>query len=276
MLGAISAIASDDIWAIGNHGIASIDHRPFIVHWNGSDWSVFEPRPAPLYRGTSDIAAISPEDVWVSAEKSDGTLFGRIPVFLHWDGSTWTEFDSPGGRNLTAIAADDVWAADERAISHWDGHEWTLVAATDPFTENRILSDVVALGPCDVRGVGWSGVADEQRTMSMTLTSGAATSVLPDAFPGSGKVLLGAFPNPFRPQTTLSWELPVAPDVRLTIFDVAGRQVARLVDERQGAGLHTAAWNGRDERGAPIGPGTYFARLESGELITTRKIVLSR
>ncbi len=71
------------------------------------------------------------------------------------------------------------------------------------------------------------------------------------------KVLgLASYPNPFNPSTTLSYDLPKDARVRLVIYDVLGREVARLVDKRLEAGYHSVIWNGR---GVPTG--LYIARL---------------
>lgn len=77
------------------------------------------------------------------------------------------------------------------------------------------------------------------------------------------------FPNPFNPTTTIAFDLPRADHVRLSIFNVLGRQVATLVDERLGAGSHEAVWDAAD-----AATGIYFYRLSTGAFSTTRKMVL--
>jgi hypothetical protein len=83
-------------------------------------------------------------------------------------------------------------------------------------------------------------------------------------------------PNPFRPQTTMTYSLARPGAVRLVGYDVRGRRVVTLVNERQPAGRHSLTWNGLDEGGAPLGAGVYFMRLEVGEEAHTRKITLRR
>jgi hypothetical protein len=95
--------------------------------------------------------------------------------------------------------------------------------------------------------------------------------------PGAAAVLLPAAPNPFNPRTTLRFELPVAAPVDLRILDVAGRLVAVL---RSGAvmdaGLHAAAWDGRDRLGRAVASGSYVARLEAGGRVRTTRLCLVR
>jgi len=94
--------------------------------------------------------------------------------------------------------------------------------------------------------------------------------------PVSGEILRCA-PNPFNPQTTISYELPNQTSVNLRIFDLAGRLVDVLVDgEMMSAGTHTAMWNGRDAHDRSMPSGTYFYRLESDGFVETRRMTLIR
>jgi hypothetical protein len=81
-------------------------------------------------------------------------------------------------------------------------------------------------------------------------------------------------PNPFNPSTTIRYELGAAADVRLRVFDAAGRRVRTLVDAREGAGPHAVVFDGRDDAGRPMASGVYFYRLEAGAYAQTRKMVL--
>jgi flagellar hook assembly protein FlgD len=81
-------------------------------------------------------------------------------------------------------------------------------------------------------------------------------------------------PNPFNPYTRIDFELDRARPVRLAVYDLAGRLVRRLVDRTLEAGRHNTVWDGRDQRGLRVASGVYFYRLESGDLLRTRKMVL--
>jgi hypothetical protein len=85
----------------------------------------------------------------------------------------------------------------------------------------------------------------------------------------------GNYPNPFRTQTTLRFDLPEAADVRLAIYDVMGRRVATLVDQPMQAGRHEVIWAGRGRSGS-LGSGVYFARLHAGGHTATRRMTLVR
>ena len=83
-------------------------------------------------------------------------------------------------------------------------------------------------------------------------------------------------PNPFNPVTTIRFELPTCSKVVLRVFDVSGRIVSTLVNRTLDAGQHTAIWNGNGEADGDFSSGVYFYRLEAGDFVATRKMVLLR
>jgi len=99
-------------------------------------------------------------------------------------------------------------------------------------------------------------------------------SVAPAPRP-DGFALLGAAPNPFNPSTEISFQMDQGGLVRLTVFDLAGREVARLMDGTRPAGRHSARWNGLTAQGRPVATGVYLARLEHrGRAQVTRLLLV--
>ena len=86
--------------------------------------------------------------------------------------------------------------------------------------------------------------------------------------------LAAATPNPFNPSTTLSFEMADPGHVRLTVFDAAGRQVIRLVDEHRNVGRYDVVWDGRDTAGRMSSTGIYLYRLEIGDYSKTKRMIL--
>lgn len=82
------------------------------------------------------------------------------------------------------------------------------------------------------------------------------------------------YPNPFNPQTTIRYTLAEESQVMLTVFDLLGREVARLVHERQPPGAYSAVFDATTH--ATLPSGVYFYRLNAGSLITTRKMLYIR
>lgn len=83
-----------------------------------------------------------------------------------------------------------------------------------------------------------------------------------------------AYPNPFNPQTTIAWELPAAGQVRLDIFDIAGRHIRHLRDGAAQAGPDRTQWNGRNDSGQIVAAGPYYFRMEYGGRFLTQKLTL--
>ncbi|TVR12852.1 MAG: T9SS C-terminal target domain-containing protein [Balneolaceae bacterium] len=77
------------------------------------------------------------------------------------------------------------------------------------------------------------------------------------------------YPNPFNPATTIQYELPQDTEVRLDVFSIEGRQISTLVNNRQPAGTHNVSFDASN-----LASGIYIYRLQAGQLVLTRKMVL--
>jgi hypothetical protein len=88
---------------------------------------------------------------------------------------------------------------------------------------------------------------------------------------------LVGYPNPFRPATTLAFELVEPTRVGLRVYDVSGRSIRTL---RRGdlaePGRHEVIWDGRDDSGRRVAAGVYFVRLQAGPRGETRRLVRLR
>ncbi len=93
---------------------------------------------------------------------------------------------------------------------------------------------------------------------------------------GTRLALYAARPNPAPGSTTIGFSLPRNTEVRLRVYDVAGRLVRTLVDGPVGAGEGVKIWDGRDNSGLPAAGGVYFYRLETGAQTLTQKMILVR
>jgi hypothetical protein len=77
------------------------------------------------------------------------------------------------------------------------------------------------------------------------------------------------YPNPFNPSTTIKYELPKASEVRLSVFDMLGREVSVLVNERRDAGVHLVTFDG-----SGLSSGVYVYRLTAGDFVQSQKLML--
>lgn len=87
-------------------------------------------------------------------------------------------------------------------------------------------------------------------------------------------VLRQNYPNPFNPETRIDFTLASATHVRLSVYNVLGREVNILLNDDLPAGTHSAMWNGTNGTGQSVASGIYYYRLETNDGIATRKMIL--
>ncbi len=82
------------------------------------------------------------------------------------------------------------------------------------------------------------------------------------------------YPNPFNPTTEIKFDLPATSHVNLQIFNVLGQKVKTLVDGEMEAGYRSVTWNGTDNNGKSVSSGVYFYKLDAGEHVFTKKMMM--
>lgn len=113
----------------------------------------------------------------------------------------------------------------------------------------------------------------ESSGMDLSYPASAVTDV---ADVPSPMHLHGAVPNPFNPQTAISFTLDEPQSIQLAVFDLSGRQVVSLGEGLWDAGRHTVEWNGCDQAGIPAASGVYFVSLTGKDGIQSEKMALVR
>jgi len=88
--------------------------------------------------------------------------------------------------------------------------------------------------------------------------------------------VLSAMPNPMRQGTAITYFLSCMSSVELSVFDVQGRFIRKLVSEIQAAGIYQQLWDGADISGVPVAAGVYFCRLTTGTATHMLKLVVTR
>jgi M6 family metalloprotease-like protein len=157
----------------------------------------------------------------------------------------------PGG-TLTANGAPD-----SAAFSANSGR----TAITD-FTDPSGFLSTGLPGGLQITGVGSIGDSIEFTVGPESV--GNDPSGLPRTFS-----LAQNYPNPFNPSTTIKYELPTSSMVRLSVYDLLGREVSVLVNERRDAGVHEVKCDCLD-----LASGVYFYRLQAGDFVSTQKMLL--
>jgi len=84
------------------------------------------------------------------------------------------------------------------------------------------------------------------------------------------------YPNPFNPSTTLSYTVAQKEKVSLIVYDILGRKVKELVNEKQIPGIYRVTWNGKNQTGASVSTGVYLYKITAGKFTSTKKMILVR
>ncbi|RMG20289.1 MAG: T9SS C-terminal target domain-containing protein [Methanobacteriota archaeon] len=84
------------------------------------------------------------------------------------------------------------------------------------------------------------------------------------------------YPNPFNPTTTISYDLPKAGQVKLTIYNMLGQKIKSLINHRQLPGQYSVTWDGKDDLGNEVPSGIYLYQLQVGNSIQAKKMILTR
>ncbi|HEY6951474.1 MAG TPA: T9SS type A sorting domain-containing protein [Bacteroidota bacterium] len=122
-------------------------------------------------------------------------------------------------------------------------------------------------------------VAADPGANLVDVTSGGLTLNSQDAPTGvsSSDFSIGQnYPNPFNPSTRINYELKKDARVSLAIYDIAGREISRLVDQVQTRGTYAVTWNSSENRWGQLASGVYFARLQVGTNAVTTKMLLTK
>ncbi len=228
-----------------------------------------------------------------------GTNSGPVPVFNCWlrvvahDAAGCAVSDSSGPFSIYDVVTD-VLMAQFHAVAAGNGVEvrWELAAGLQvagvDLERSRNTEGPWEVITADRRTEGATTVALDRSAaigttyyyrLALRLQDGAQVRVGPlevEAGTAITSFALGKIsPNPSRGMTRIDYELPREASVRVSVMDVAGREVAVLASGSKGAGRYQAVWSGETDRGrAPAG--LYFIRYQAPGIQLTRRLVLAR
>jgi hypothetical protein len=162
-----------------------------------------------------------------------------------------------------AVSGTNVFAGTSNGVflSSDSGTSWNQVnSGLTDMVVNGLAVSGTNLFACINNGV-W------RRPLSQLIKSfGSTTSKLPQQF-----LLQQNYPNPFNPTTTIKYQLPAQSHVTLKVFDVLGREVATLLDGVEQAGYKSVTFDA-----SRLSSSVYFYRLQAGNYIETKKLLLLR
>ncbi|MFQ5709251.1 MAG: FG-GAP-like repeat-containing protein [bacterium] len=113
------------------------------------------------------------------------------------------------------------------------------------------------------------GEFSEEVSLQVTSVAGDRSSSVPTVFS-----LHQNFPNPFNPDTKISYDLPKAVNVSLKIYNIMGQEVMTLVDKAQAPGKYTVRWNGLNNAGNKVAGGMYVFVIKAGDFVQSKRMTL--
>jgi hypothetical protein len=99
---------------------------------------------------------------------------------------------------------------------------------------------------------------------------------IPSAHKPAEFTVLGNYPNPFNPSTSIRYGLSEDTWVTVKVYNTLGQEVATLVDEFQSAGYRSVSWHGRTNEGNPVASGLYVYRIQAGSNVTTGRMMFMK
>ncbi|MDP2174102.1 MAG: carboxypeptidase regulatory-like domain-containing protein [Candidatus Cloacimonadaceae bacterium] len=114
--------------------------------------------------------------------------------------------------------------------------------------------------------------ANQTTTVNFILIAGSSNE--DDIVPVTATALNGNFPNPFNPETTISYAVKDPSAVSIGIYNVKGQLVRTLVNREHNSGRYSVVFNGKDDAGKNIASGIYFYRMTAGSFVSTQKMIL--
>jgi hypothetical protein len=172
----------------------------------------------------------------------------------------WIDAITTGGVT-TYYAATSTGLYSTNNISNGPTTQW---AQEGPSTIGNVVCPMVAARSSDglvvVATHGEGVYSANQTVVGVELNN----SVIPTRF-----TLSQNYPNPFNPSTKINFTLPSPNNVKITVYDISGKKVADLLNQQLDAGSHTVDFNA-----AKLASGTYIYRIQAGNFVEAKKMVL--
>ncbi len=259
-----SGAAANQGFAPGQQ-IIRYEYDSFLVDIRGNVWAVPQQTSARIFQGVMNV-------IW---PLPDTYLDVNVAGAVSWDGA-------PGGWRAS-MAQMDTTSVPYGDIEALFGHHCFIptvsaldLAGVGPLHDVLADPDLMSRTTFDALHVP----LQNQEHVSITPESAlwfleeiCEGVTAAEALPAVAAAPLRAFPNPFNPRTTVSFELPAAGHAVLEAFDLRGRRVAVLLDADLPAGRHAAVWDGRASD-APPAAGAYLLRLCAPGGASTARVML--
>ena len=225
----------------------------------------------------------------IAVDRNNVKWFGTNEGVWSFDGAIWTAYDetirlldwpeNPVIRDSQdRVVVQDIvvdenntkWICVYNMIVSFDGISWRSYAKEGGEYYKKLAVDhdnvLWMVGRSRIERVDLAGIGKYAGPTSVD-----EEETLPE-----GLAILGNYPNPFNPSTTIEFILPETGFVDLVIYNIAGQKVRTLLSGQMIPGVHDIVWNGRDESGRAVSSGVYITHLKTRDKVTAKQMMLLR
>ena len=254
----------------GYEGEGNIDANPLFKDPDNGDYRLLSESDC-INAGTADIDGDGNDDIANYFDSAPD--MGAFEFFI--EGPTGLQ-TSVGNTSVTltwdSFTDDDLslmfYKVDRSTDSLFTNDLVTNIAQENSFTDTELVSGVEYYYRVASFTGFWSLYSDVISVvfifMDISDSDGVPTSYY----------IHQNYPNPFNPVTTLRYDIPEDINVKVTIYDMIGREVNRLVSGQQSAGYKIVQWNGTNNLGEAVSAGTYLYKIQAGNFRQTKRMVL--
>ena len=263
--------------AVSSNGTVYAAQGEKISRFNGTTWTTFTMDNSILgIRGGPGKTVYYA--YWVSSGGNDPAIY----TYVYSLADSIKHYCSSANLDGTSFAigqAGDVWIGAQYNFSgnftrmgnggvlRIDGADQTSYTEADGLAYRSV--NTIAIAP---DGAVWCGTDKGLSRYGKTMiTRIESESIRPKII-----AVVGNFPNPFNPSTTISFTLPVAGRIDLSVYSITGQKVRTLLIGPMTAGTHSVVWDGRDDSGNTMSSGVYLTHLRAEKAVSSHKILLMK
>ncbi|MBN1290448.1 MAG: T9SS type A sorting domain-containing protein [Candidatus Latescibacteria bacterium] len=235
-----------------------------VASFDGTTWTYYDIDNSPLRGDLALIAFAEDNTMWVATTEG----------YYSFDGTNWTSYEDikratyPWHQPNDILIDKDgiVWFMVSGCLHSFDGNVW------DDHGKQRY--DVPSQFVIDQNDVMWIVSGNGSGYITSFAKAAILTDVAEDEKTPEALSIIGNYPNPFNPSTTIEFMLPEYGTADLVIYNIMGQKVRDLVSGQLPPGTHYVVWNGRDNHGNTVSSGVYICRLKSGEKVMMKQMML--
>ncbi len=168
-----------------------------------------------------------------------------------WDG-TWHRLRIPLKNFIEGGSWDNGWFNPQNSF------DWTAIDRFEFVSEHH-----------DLKGIRFW--IDDLRVVSPTELDQDTSDETPGTF-----ALEQNYPNPFNASTSIVYQLTSNDEIEMTVYDMLGQKIRKLLKGRHAEGQHSIVWDGLDDRGYPASSGVYFCEMKARDFLRVRKMIMMR